>query len=406
MARLLFAYDHLFHQTPDGVTYTMGGKLPYSKWEEYLAFFDEVTVVSRGVEASADSVGTLAVSSGPKVTHSLLAGKRGFARLATLGHHKAALRPLVEGADAVIGRLPSEIGLSAINLAARMGKPYLIEMVGCPWDCLWNHGSPAGRIYAPIIMHRVRSAVRKAPLVHYVTREFLQRRYPTQGFTVSASNVVLPDHDPGIFARREASVKAIGARTRPVTFGTIGSMMTKLKGFDQALEAIAGLGREVPDFTYRILGEGSPERLRARAQELGIGDRVAFDGVIPGGPPVTKWLDGIDIYLQPSFQEGVPRAMIEAMNRGCLAIGSTAGGIPELIPFNRMHRPGDAAGLRSCIVRMMGSSADDLAAEVERNVETARGYSYERSLEQKNRIYSELRGMADQKRLAEPSLSA
>ena len=42
-------------------------------------------------------------------------------------------------------------------------------------------------------------------------------------------------------------------------------------------------------------------------------------------------MDGVDIYLQPSLVEGLPRALIEAMSRGCPAVGSSVGGIPELL---------------------------------------------------------------------------
>ena len=46
---------------------------------------------------------------------------------------------------------------------------------------------------------------------------------------------------------------------------------------------------------------------------------------------IMKWLDSIDIYIQPSLQEGLPRSLIEAMSRGCLSIGSSTAGIPELL---------------------------------------------------------------------------
>ena len=47
---------------------------------------------------------------------------------------------------------------------------------------------------------------------------------------------------------------------------------------------------------------------------------------------IFEWLDSIDIYVQPSRQEGMPRALIEAMSRGIPAFGAKTGGIPELLP--------------------------------------------------------------------------
>ena len=44
------------------------------------------------------------------------------------------------------------------------------------------------------------------------------------------------------------------------------------------------------------------------------------------------WLDSLDVYIQPSLQEGLPRALIEAMSRGLPCYGTRTGGIPELLP--------------------------------------------------------------------------
>ena len=46
---------------------------------------------------------------------------------------------------------------------------------------------------------------------------------------------------------------------------------------------------------------------------------------------VFTWLDGLDIYAQPSRQEGLPRSVIEAMSRGLPCIGARTAGIPELL---------------------------------------------------------------------------
>ena len=69
------------------------------------------------------------------------------------------------------------------------------------------------------------------------------------------------------------------------------------------------------------------------------------------GRPVLEWLNDVDIYIQPSRQEGLPRALIEAMSRGCPAFGSTAGGIPELLSPECLHQPGDYVRLAGLIER-------------------------------------------------------
>jgi glycosyltransferase involved in cell wall biosynthesis len=392
MSRLLFCVDHLFQRTPDGIIYTTGGRFPYDKWLEYLDFFDELTVVARTTDVAADKVGNLARSSGPKVRHLLLGSARGMRRVTGIPRQHALIAGAVAEADAVIGRLPSEIGLTACRLAARAGKPYLVELVGCPWDALWGRGSLASKLYAPLSRARTRATLAPAPLVHYVTRGFLQGRYPTSGAYVCATNAMLPEPEPDAIERRIARFRSVRAGGEPLVFGTIGSMMTRLKGVFTAITALAEARDRLPPFVYRVLGESDNGETAALAAKLGMADRVVFDGLLPGAREVAGWLDGVDVYLQPSFQEGLPRGMIEAMNRACLAIGSTAGGIPELVPAERLHRPGDAKGLRQRIEALVATPDMALETEMRHNFEVAQSYSYPRMLAEKRRAY---RALAD-----------
>src|SRR5699024_5745215 len=138
----------------------------------------------------------------------------------------------------------------------------------------------------------------------------------------------------------------------------------KIKGLETALKALASLDKKGVNFQFQILGDGEQDGWIELARELGIEDKVKFCGVLPGGEPVLEWLDGIDLYIQPSFQEGLPRAIIEAMSRGCPVIGSTVGGIPELIDNNFVHDPGDYEAL-SKLIR-------DLLFDIERSGHLAR----------------------------------
>jgi glycosyltransferase involved in cell wall biosynthesis len=108
---------------------------------------------------------------------------------------------------------------------------------------------------------------------------------------------------------------------------------------------------------WRVLGPGDAAKWQELAEKHGVGDQVHFDGVRPAGAAVLAWLDDIDVHCQPSYQEGLPRATIEAMSRGCACLGSTAGGIPELLPPDRLHAPGDTAAL----ARLIGGMASDHA---------------------------------------------
>lgn len=368
--KLLFVMDHRFEMAADGAVYTLGGKYPYRLWQEYLEVFDEIVVVCRGGPATSP-VQQLSLSSGSGVRHLVLGDRRGVGRLSELAGLHAALEPLVATSDAVIARLPSELGLAACEAARKADRPCLVEVVASAWDALWGHGSLVARAYAPVLERRTARAVAKAQLARYVTERFLQKAYPTKGLAFVASNVALPPPCPEVAMRRQARIEASPA---PLTFGTIGSLVSRMKGVHTALEALATRRDTLPPFEYRILGEGDPSRYRIMAERLGLGGSVRFDGLLPAGGAVAAWLDEIDIYLQPSLQEGLPRALIEALSRGCLATASTVGGTPELLAPDRLHKPNDSARLGLLIAKIAGQPPADRLAESVWNRATAERY--------------------------------
>src|SRR5699024_1452325 len=103
------------------------------------------------------------------------------------------------------------------------------------------------------------------------------------------------------------------------------------KGFDRAIKYISDIKPHNDDYEIHILGEGNSSYLNSIIKEHNMISRVHFDGTRQSGKEVFQWLDNIDLYLHPSLTEGLPRALIEAMSRGCLVIGSNRGGIPELL---------------------------------------------------------------------------
>jgi glycosyltransferase involved in cell wall biosynthesis len=281
--------------------------------------------------------------------------------------------------DAVIARLPSENALLAAKLARRLGKPMVMEAAACAWDQLWNYGSLQGKLYAPVQMWRMRQAIKKGTSTTYVSK-FLQQRYPSQGMSAVISDVDLPTPPRTVLERRLEHIRRPPPHLAPrqrLVFGLIGSIQHKYKGVQTALEALTQVLLWLPDFELRVLGPGDPRPWQELANKYGLKGRVRFCGVLPSGPPVLAWLDEVDLYLQPSFQEGLPRALVEAMSRGCPALGSTAGGIPELLSAECLHRPGDAKRLGRLIVHG-ATDTGWLEAQAQRNFLLAKEYARDR----------------------------
>jgi len=270
--------------------------------------------------------------------------------------------------DFVVARIPSLVGIIAALKAKQLKKKYLLEVVGCPWDALWNH-SIRGKMLALPMTLLMKLVVRNSPYVVYVTRRFLQKRYPTRGKSVAISNVDISMKDADILEKR---LSRIARRESPLIIGTTAALDVAYKGQRYVIEALGKLRRQgIERFKYELVGSGDPAFLQGISGQEGVADLVEIIGPMPHGE-VLRWLERVDVYIQPSKQEGLPRALIEAMSRGCLAFGSRTAGIPELLPEKYLF----SKGSRKEIARLLKSvSIEEMTDAAKINIDAANQYN-------------------------------
>lgn len=259
--------------------------------------------------------------------------------------NRRAISELVDWADLVIGHVPSTVAEMALQYAMRLGKTCLAVAVGCPWDGLWNY-SFKGKCMAPIEYVNMRKVMKKVPYAMYVTQEFLQRRYPCQGETIGCSNVEMPSLDEAALDRRLDKIKGMTGRT--LKLATSAAVNVRYKGQYDVIKAMRLLRKRGIDIQYYLLGGGDNDYLRGVAMKNGEVENVHFLGMV-SHEEVFSVLDDMDVYVQPSRTEGLPRAVVEAMGRALPAVGTFAGGIPELLPPKRLYAPGDVRALAGII---------------------------------------------------------
>jgi glycosyltransferase involved in cell wall biosynthesis len=366
----LFVHDHLFKRRQN--TFYSSGGFPAQIWSRYLSVFEKLTVVGRNGGELSEEGAAYSVSSVESVHFQLLPDLSNLKSL-IFGNLPASEMciDLVAQHDAVIARLPSRLGQLFIKEAVRQNKLYAIEVVACPWDSLWNYGSWKGKMFAPLATWDLKRAVEKAPFVLYVTNRFLQRRYPCKnGQTIACSNVEIPVVDETVLLQRLEKIKSPGSL---ITIGLIGSYVSKHKGIDVAIRALAAVNSRLPAWELQIVGSGDATGYQELANRLGVADKIRFVGTLPSGQPVYDWLDNVDIYLQPSFVEGLPRALIEAMSRGCPALATSVGGMPDLLEPQNMVRAGDESALTRSILRL-AQSAELREEAAKQNFAKAKNY--------------------------------
>ena len=103
------------------------------------------------------------------------------------------------------------------------------------------------------------------------------------------------------------------------------------KGQAGLLQAFARLRPSHPELQLRLVGDG-PDRasLETLAKELGLSDAVTFVGRLPEEETLAE-IARANLLVLPSFMEGLPIVLMEAMAAGVPVIASRIAGIPELV---------------------------------------------------------------------------
>lgn len=155
------------------------------------------------------------------------------------------------------------------------------------------------------------------------------------------------------------------------------------KGLPVLLAALALARRERPSLSLAVVGDG-PDRpaLEAEAQALGLGGSVSFLGY-RNQEQVADLLSESSALVLPSFAEGVPVVLMEAMAAGLPVVATRIAGIPELVEdgvSGLLVPPGDEEALARAILGVMASPAGRMGeagrarirAEFEARTEAAR----------------------------------
>lgn len=342
---LLFVHDHPFRKV-DGEIYSTGG-LNDSVLGRYTKYCDRLIVIARIVEEeSANDRWSLITQ--PKVR---IFGNKTF--------RYPGLENKIQECDKMIVRLPSVLGIQALSINRKYNKPYFIEMVACAWDALWNHGVK-GKVVAPYMFLKNRQLIKNAPYVLYVTQNFLQHRYPCSGKTLGCSDVEIVSLDEDIEKCRLAGLQE---DKKVWKIGTVAAIDVPYKGQSFVIEALGKLKKRGNiRYEYYIVGNGSRKNLEVVARDCNVIDQVHFLGGMPH-EKVFDWLDSIDLYIQPSKQEGLPRALVEAMSRGLPVLGSIAGGIPELVSEKYLFRKGDYIALADILENLEKEELIEMSKE-------------------------------------------
>lgn len=164
---------------------------------------------------------------------------------------------------------------------------------------------------------------------------------------------------PYTYELTEAATRFRDGRRKGFEILTVGRLVER-KGVVHLVEALAALSRDV-DARLVVIGDG-PEapHIRARAEALGVSERVDLRGRVPDGVLRAAYASA-DVFVLPAIvdargdTEGLGVVLLEAMNFGVPVIASAAGGIVDIVVDGEtglLVPPADAGKLAAALERI------------------------------------------------------
>ena len=213
--------------------------------------------------------------------------------------------------------------------------------------------------FADVVRERLREKVEAASFVVAVS-DFARSQLMSlvDESLWSKLHVVHCGVDPDVYTPVDG-VAAHRDDDRPLQVLTVGRL-SSAKGHGILLEAIAGVAHDGVPVRATIVGDG-PRRaqLERRADELSVRDVVSFTGAV-GQDELPRYFADADVFCLPSFAEGVPVVLMEAMATGKPVVTTAVNGIPELVAdgtHGLVVRPGRADLVAAALRRLAADPA-------------------------------------------------
>ncbi len=166
----------------------------------------------------------------------------------------------------------------------------------------------------------------------------------------------------------------------------------KRKGVYDLLDAVAQLAPEFSGLRLLLGGDGDLDGVRERAEALGIADRVRLLGWVRGADK-EHLLASAGVYALPSYNEGLPMSVLEAMAAGLPILSSPVGGIPDAVEDGvegYLVNPGDVAALATRLRQLLSDPglAEGMGQAARRKIEWC--FSAQAIIPRLGRIYCDL----------------
>jgi teichuronic acid biosynthesis glycosyltransferase TuaC len=212
-------------------------------------------------------------------------------------------------------------GYAAVEVSRKLCIPSVVGAIGSDLNSI---ADPASKWLTRLAMVRAAFVMTKS--------ESLRQKAIGMGIRASKVRTMRNGCDIGVFRLADRSSArgqlAVDEQAEMVLF--VGRL-EPAKGIVELFSAFASLASRRPNLRLAYVGDGpGTELLRGKVKAAGLGSRVFLANARPS-QEVAQWLAAANMLALPSYAEGCPNVIIEALSCGRPVISTNVGGIPELV---------------------------------------------------------------------------
>jgi glycosyltransferase involved in cell wall biosynthesis len=238
--------------------------------------------------------------------------------------------------------------------AVRIGKALAVPVVAM------SIGSDINRIGDPISAMHTRAVLREADFVVTVSGD-LRLKAIAMGASPEKTRAIVNGCDLSVFRVRDRleARRRLGIDPQAEAVVYIGRMDVK-KGLRELVAAAAALRPERAKLRVYLVGEGPDKPLIQSA--IQASNAAGYIHALPGCAfdDVANWMAAADLVTLPSYMEGCPNVVLEALASGRPVVATNVGGIPEILSeeCGRLVPPRNSGALAQALQSVLDSSWD------------------------------------------------
>jgi len=239
-------------------------------------------------------------------------------------------------------------GYAAVRIAQKLNVPVVLTAIG----------SDLNRISDSVCARHTKYALQHASYTTTVSGDLLNTARKL-GADPARSSAILNGCDTSIFhpADRQAAREELNVPADAEAVVYVGRLDLR-KGLLELVQAVAQLSKARPALHCYLVGDGSDKpALEAAIHEHGAESHIHFvPACLTAG--VARWMTAADLVTLPSYNEGCPNVVIEALASGRPVVATRVGGIPELVDdaCGRLVPPRDIDALRAALKDVLDTS--------------------------------------------------